>query len=39
LIIIGGGVTNKERKRILEFEIKNRLPAMHELLAYAESGG
>jgi putative ABC transport system substrate-binding protein len=39
LVVIGGGVTNRERKRILEFEIKNRLPAMHELLAYAESGG
>ena len=39
LIVIGGGVTNSEQKRILAFEVKNRLPTMHELLTYAESGG
>ena len=39
LIVIGGGVTNSEEERILAFEVKNRLPAMHELLTSAESGG
>jgi putative tryptophan/tyrosine transport system substrate-binding protein len=39
LIVIGGGVTNSEQERILAFEVKNRLPAMHELLTSAESGG
>ena len=39
MIVIGGGVTNSEEERILAFEVKNRLPAMHELLTSAESGG
>jgi putative tryptophan/tyrosine transport system substrate-binding protein len=39
LIVIGGGVTNREQKRIVAFELKNRLPTVHELLTYAESGG
>jgi ABC-type uncharacterized transport system substrate-binding protein len=39
LIVIGGGVTNSEEGRILAFEVKNRLPAMHELLTSVESGG
>jgi putative ABC transport system substrate-binding protein len=39
LIVIGGAVTNIEQKRFLEFEVKNRLPTMHELLTFAESGG
>ena len=39
MIVIGGAVTNIEQKRFLEFEVKNRLPTMHELLTFAESGG
>ena len=29
LVVIGGGVVNTERKRVLAFELRNRLPAMH----------
>jgi putative ABC transport system substrate-binding protein len=39
LVVIGGGVVNTERKRVLAFELRNRLPAMHEPLLFAESGG
>jgi putative ABC transport system substrate-binding protein len=39
LIVIGGGVLNREKTRVLEFEMRNRLPAMHEQLDFAESGG
>jgi putative tryptophan/tyrosine transport system substrate-binding protein len=39
LVVIGGGVVNRERKRVLAFELRNRLPAMHEQLFSAESGG
>jgi putative ABC transport system substrate-binding protein len=39
LVVIGGGVVNTERKRVLAFELTNRLPAMHEQLFFAESGG
>jgi putative ABC transport system substrate-binding protein len=39
LVVIGGGVVNKERKRVLAFEVRNWLPAMHEQLEFAESGG
>jgi putative ABC transport system substrate-binding protein len=39
LVVIGGGVLNREKKRILAFATTNRLPAMHEQLDFAESGG
>ncbi len=39
LVVIGGGVVNSHQKRILAFEAKNRLPAMHEQLWFAEAGG
>jgi putative ABC transport system substrate-binding protein len=39
LIVIGGGVLNREKTRVLAFEMRNRLPAMHEQLHFAESGG
>jgi putative ABC transport system substrate-binding protein len=39
LIVIGGGVLNREKTRVLAFEMRNRLPAMHEQLDFAESGG
>ena len=39
LVVIGGGVLNREKKRVLAFEMRNRLPAMHEQLDFAESGG
>jgi len=39
LIVIAGGVLNREKRRVLTFEMKNRLPAMHEQLDFAESAG
>ena len=39
LVVIGGGVLNREKTKVLAFELKNRLPAMHEQLDFAESGG
>ena len=39
LVVIGGGLVNREKPRVLAFEMKNRLPAMHEQLDFAESGG
>jgi ABC-type uncharacterized transport system substrate-binding protein len=39
LVVIGGGVINSHLKRILAFEVKNRLPAMHEMSRLAEAGG
>ena len=39
LIVIAGGVLNREKPRVLTFEMKNRLPTMHEQLDFAESGG
>jgi putative tryptophan/tyrosine transport system substrate-binding protein len=39
LVVIGGGLVNKEKMKVLAFEMKNRLPAMHEQLDFAESGG
>jgi putative tryptophan/tyrosine transport system substrate-binding protein len=39
LVVVGGGVVNREKKRILAFATTNRLPAMHEQLDFAESGG
>jgi len=39
LVVIGGGVINLHRKGILAFEVENRLPAMHEVLSFAETGG
>lgn len=39
LVVVGGGVLNRQKKRILAFEMRNRLPTMHEQLNFAESGG
>ena len=39
LVVLGGGVLNREKKRVLAFATTNRLPAMHEQLDFAESGG
>jgi putative tryptophan/tyrosine transport system substrate-binding protein len=39
LVVIGGGVVSQQRNRVLAFEVNNRLPAMHEQLEFAESGG
>jgi len=39
LVVIGGGIINSHQKRILAFEVRNRLPAMHEMLRSAEAGG
>ena len=39
LAVIGGGIINSHQKRILAFEAKNRLPAIHEILWFAEAGG
>ena len=39
LVVIGGGITNFHHKKIVAFEIKNRLPAIHETLRSAEAGG
>lgn len=39
LVVVGGGVLNRQKKRILAFEMRNRLPTMHEQLDFAESGG
>jgi putative ABC transport system substrate-binding protein len=39
LVVIGGGITNIHQKKIVAFEIKNRLPAIHETLRSAEAGG
>jgi putative tryptophan/tyrosine transport system substrate-binding protein len=39
LVVIGGGVLNREKTRVLAFEMRNQLPAMHEQLDFAESGG
>ena len=39
LVVVGGGVLNRQKWRILEFEMRNRLPTMHEQLDFAESGG
>src|SRR6266542_4253494 len=39
LVVIGGGVINSHQKRILAFEVKNRLPAIYETLWSAEAGG
>ena len=39
LVVVGGGVLNRQKRRILEFEMRNRLPTMHEQLDFAESGG
>jgi ABC-type uncharacterized transport system substrate-binding protein len=39
LVVIGGGVINRHQKRILAFEVENRLPAIHEVLSFAEAGG
>jgi putative tryptophan/tyrosine transport system substrate-binding protein len=39
LVVIGGGIINSHQKRILAFEARNRLPAMHESLRSAEAGG
>jgi putative ABC transport system substrate-binding protein len=39
LVVIGGGIINFQRKRILAFEVENRLPAIHGPLPFAEAGG
>jgi putative ABC transport system substrate-binding protein len=39
LVVVGGGVLNRQKSRILEFEMRYRLPTMHEQLDFAESGG
>ena len=39
LVVIGGGIINFHQKRILAFEVENRLPAIHEVLSFAEAGG
>jgi putative tryptophan/tyrosine transport system substrate-binding protein len=39
LVVIGGGIVNSHQKRILAFEVKSRLPAIYELLWFAEAGG
>ena len=39
LVVVGGGVINSHQKRILAFEARNRLPAIHEMLRSAEAGG
>jgi putative ABC transport system substrate-binding protein len=39
LVVIGGGIINFHQKRILAFEVENRLPAIHEALSFAEAGG
>ena len=39
LVVIGGGVINSHQKRILAFEVRNRLPAIYETLRSAEAGG
>ena len=39
LVVIGGGIINFHQKRILAFEVENRLPAIHEGLSFAEAGG
>ncbi|HEX6436117.1 MAG TPA: ABC transporter substrate-binding protein [Candidatus Binatia bacterium] len=39
LVVVGGGVLNRQKKTILAFEMRNRLPTMHEQLDFAESGG
>ena len=39
LVVVGGGVLNRQKSKLLEFEMRNRLPTMHEQLDFAESGG
>jgi putative tryptophan/tyrosine transport system substrate-binding protein len=39
MVVIGGGIINFHQKRILAFEVENRLPAIHEVLSFAEAGG
>jgi putative ABC transport system substrate-binding protein len=39
LVVIGGGIINSHEKRILAFEVRNRLPAIHETSRSAEAGG
>ncbi len=39
LVVIGGGIINSHQKRILAFEARNRLPAIHEVLWFAGAGG
>jgi putative tryptophan/tyrosine transport system substrate-binding protein len=39
LVVIGGGVINSHQKRILAFEVRNRLPAIYETVRSAEAGG
>jgi putative tryptophan/tyrosine transport system substrate-binding protein len=39
LVVIGGGIINRYQKRIVAFEVENRLPAIHETLPFAEAGG
>jgi len=39
LVVIGGGIINFHQKRILAFEVENGLPAIHEVLSFAEAGG
>src|ERR1043166_6140672 len=39
LITVRGGVLNPHQKRIADLAIKNRLPSMHEVRDYVETGG
>ena len=39
LVIIGGGILNSQTHKLVEFEVKNGLPAVHEVIEFAEAGG
>ena len=38
-IVFGGGILTAERRRILEYVVKSRLPAIYSSPQYAEAGG
>src|SRR5262245_20001056 len=39
LIVLGGGILNGQRTRIIEFAVKSRLPAISGPASYADAGG
>ncbi len=39
LLVLGGPVLFSNRKRIIDFAVKNRLPAIYERLEHVEAGG
>jgi len=38
-IVLGGGILNAQRTRIVEYMVKNRLPAIYSQTIFVEAGG